>query len=378
MSETEPRSLQDCFKDLPDPRMEGKCDHKLIDMVVITVCAVLCGAEGWTGVETFGKSKENWLRSFLDLEHGIPSHDTFGTVFARVNGEAFQTRFVRWMEQVMTRTSGQVVAIDGKTLRRSHDRTIGKDAIHMVSAWASGNGMVLGQRKVNDKSNEITAIPELLRLLDVSGCIVTIDAMGCQKAIAQTIRDEKADYVLRVKDNQSNLKQDIDDWFAYGDQQQFAEMHMDYHETIEKSRGRIEIRRCWAIADPLAFEYIRHHDGWADLNTIIRVERECRLTDKTTRETAYYISSLPADAERLLAATRHHWAIENSFHWVLDVTFNEDASRIRSGDGAQNMAVFRSLALNLLKNDDSKGSLKQKRFRAALDEDFLFNLISQV
>lgn len=378
MLETSTTSLQECFKDLPDPRVEGKCDHKLIDMVVITVCAVLCGAEGWTGVETFGKSKETWLRSFLDLEHGIPSHDTLGTVFARVDAVAFQTRFARWMEQVMTRTSGQVVAIDGKTLRRSHDRTIGKDAIHMVSAWASGNGMVLGQRKVDDKSNEITAIPELLRLLDVSGCIVTIDAMGCQKAIAQTIRDEKADYVLQVKDNQSKLKQDIDDWFAYGDQQQFANMQMDYHETIEKSRGRIEIRRCWAIADPLAFESIRHHEGWADLSTMIRVERECRLADKTTRETAYYISSLPADAERLLAATRHHWAIENSFHWVLDVTFNEDASRIRSGDAAQNMAVFRALALNLLKQDDSKGSLKQKRFRAALDEDFLFSLISQV
>lgn len=378
MSENKSASLQDCFKDLPDPRMESKCDHKLIDMIVITVCAVLCGAEGWTGVETFGKSKEKWLSRFLDLEYGIPSHDTFGTVFARVDAEAFQTRFARWMEQVMTRTSGQVVAIDGKTLRCSHDKTIGKNAIHMVSAWASGNGMVLGQRKVDDKSNEITAIPELLRLLDVSGCIVTIDAMGCQKAIAQTIRDEKADYVLRVKDNHSQLKQDIDDWFAYGDQQQFADMHMNYHETIEKSRGRIEIRRCWAIADPLAFEYIRHHEGWADLTTIIRVERECRLPDKTTRETAYYISSLPADAQRLLAATRHHWAIENSFHWVLDVTFNEDASRIRSGDAAQNMAVFRALALNLLKRDVSKGSLKQKRFRAALDEDFLFKLISQV
>ncbi|MEM6528921.1 MAG: ISAs1 family transposase [Chloroflexota bacterium] len=378
MSEIDPKSLQDCFKDLPDPRVEGKCDHKLIDMIVITVCAVLCGAEGWTGVETFGKSKETWLRSFLDLEHGIPTHDTLGRVFARVEAEAFQTRFARWMEQVMTRTSGQVVAMDGKTLRRSHDRTIGRDAIHMVSAWASGNGMVLGQRKVDDKSNEITAIPELLRLLDVSGCIVTIDAMGCQKAIAQTIRDEKADYVLRVKDNQSKLKQDINDWFAYGDQQQFADMHMDYHETIEKSRGRIEIRRYWAIADPLAFEYIRHHEGWADLNTIIRVERERRLPDKTTYETAYYISSLPADAMRLRAATRHHWAIENSFHRVLDVTFNEDASRIRSGDAAQNMAVFRALALNLLKKDDSKDSLKQKRFRAALDEDFLFSLISQV
>lgn len=371
-------SLEECFSELPDPRVAGRCDHQLIDMIIMTVCAVICGADSWTGVETFAKAKQVWLKGYLNLANGIPSHDTFGRVFASLNAEAFQAGFSRWVEAVFRVTKGQVVAIDGKTVRRSHDKAIGKDAIHMVSAWASQNGIALGQRKVDDKSNEITAIPELLRILDVSGCIVTIDAMGCQKEIAQTIRDAKADYVLRVKDNQSNLRQDLEDWFAYADQQPRDDLTVDYHQTINKSNGRIEIRRCWAIADPVAFEYIRHYDAWADLQTIVRVQRECRIKGKTSIETAYYISSLTNDAAQLLEATRHHWAIENSFHWVLDVTFHEDDSRIRSGDSPQNMAVFRHLALNILKQDPSKMSLKQKRFRAGLDDSFLLELLTQV
>lgn len=289
----------------------------------------------------------------------------------------FQTGFARWVETVFQVTQGQVIAIDGKTVRGSHDKTLGKEAIHLVSAWASANGIVLGQRKVDDKSNEITAIPELLRLLDVSGCIVTIDAMGCQTNIAQTIRDEKADYVLRVKDNQSHLKQDLEAWFAYSDEQQFKGMRMDFHQTTHKTNGRIEIRRCWVIADPLAFEYIRHYDGWADLNSIVRIQRERREHGNISHEIAYYISSLSNHAALILEATQHHWAIENCFHWVLDVTFGEDAARIRTGESSQNMAVLRTLALNILKQDPSKSSLKQKRFRAALDNDFLFQLLTQ-
>ena len=371
-------SLEECFRELPDPRVQGRCDHKLIDMIIITVCAVICGADSWSGVETFGKAKQPWLRQHLELPNGIPSHDTFGRVFTRLNAEAFQAGFSRWVEAVFRVTKGQVVALDGKTVRRSHDQTIGQDAIHMVSAWASQNGIVLGQRKVDEKSNEITAIPELLRLLDVSGCIVTIDAMGCQKEIAQAIRDAKADYVLRVKDNHSNLRQDLEDWFMYGDEQAFKGLTVNYHQTIHKSNGRIEIRRCWAIADPGAFEHIRHYAAWADLQTIVRVEREVRAPGSTTHETAYYISSLPNDAAQLLTATRHHWAIENSFHWVLDVTFREDDSRFRSGDSPQNMAVFRHLALNILKQDPSRMSLKQKRFRAGLDDAFLFELLTRI
>ncbi len=370
-------SLEGCFSDLPDPRVAGRCDYKLMDILIIAVCAALCGADSWVGVETVGKAKVAWFRQFLQLENGIPSHDTFGDVFAKIDSEAFQTRFMRWVEAVFQVTSGQVIALDGKTLRGSHQRGIGKEAIHLVNAWAVTNGIVLGQRKVDGKTNEITAMPELLRLLNVSGCIVTIDAMGCQKEIAQTIRDEKADYILRVKDNQSGLKQDIEAWFDYGDSQHFAGMPMDFHQTTHKTGGRIEIRRCWAVSDPLAFEYIRHYDGWADLNSIVRVQRERREGHQTTHDTAYYISSLPANAALLLISTQHHWAIENSFHWVMDVTFDEDRSRIRNDDSAENMAVLRSIALNLLKRDTSKSSLRQKRFRAAMDNDFLLHLLTR-
>lgn len=369
-------SLEECFGDLPDPRVRGRCDHKLMDIIIIAICGALCGADSWVGIETVGKAKEAWFRQFLKLEHGIPSHDTFGDVFAKIDSEAFQKRFMQWVASVFRVTKGQVVAIDGKTLRGSHDRGKGKAAIHMVNAWASANGIVLGQRKTDVKSNEITAIPELLELLNVTGCIVTIDAMGCQTQIAQQIRDCKADYLLRVKDNQSHLKADIVEWFRYGDERGFEQMLMDFHRTTHKTSGRIEIRTCWMVSDPVAFDYIRHYQGWADLNSIIRVERERRDGDKITRDTAYYISSLKADAASILDATQHHWAIENSFHWVLDVTFSEDDSRIRSGESAENMAVLRAVALNLLKQDTSKSSLRQKRFRAAMDNDFLLHLLT--
>lgn len=377
MSDNPLASIQDYFGNIPDPRVQGRCEYPLLEIITIAICAVVAGADSWTEIETFGKSKETWLKQFLALEHGIPSHDTFGDVFCALDAEAFQRSFMRWVEAVFRVTSGQVIAIDGKTARRSHDKTIGKDAIHLVSAWASANGITLGQRKVDDKSNEITAIPELLRLLNIRGCIVTIDAMGCQTKIAQAIRDEKADYVLRVKDNQGHLYQDLDEWFTYADQVQFEGMAHDYHRTINKEHGRIEIRQCWTIADPLAFEHIRHYDGWADLQTIVRVQRERRFSGNVERETAYYISSLPPHAPHILDATRQHWAVENSLHWVLDVTFREDESRIRHANSPQNFAVLRHIALNILKQDPSKMSLKQKRYRAALDDSFLLRLLSQ-
>ncbi len=371
-------SLEKCFSKLPDPRVEGRCGHKLIDIIIIAICAVIAGAETWVDIETFGRTKQSWLSDFLELPNGIPVHDTFGRVFGALDAKAFQRCFMRWVEAVFRVTAGQVVAIDGKTVRRSHDKTIGKDAIHMVSAWASENGLVLGQRKVDEKTNEITAIPELLRLLNVAGCIVTVDAMGCQKKIAQAIRDERADYVLRVKGNQGHLDQDVRDWFDYADQVAFKDMPSSYNEQVNKGHGRIEIRRCWAVSDPLAFDYIRHYEGWPDLQTIVRVQRERQFPDKVEIETAYYISSLPNDAKLLLHATRQHWSIENSLHWVLDVTFREDDSRIRTGNSPQNMAVLRHLALNILKQDPSKGSLRQKRYRAALDDAFLKHLLSQI
>jgi predicted transposase YbfD/YdcC len=314
MNEKPLASINDCFGDIPDPRVQGRCDYPLKEVLTIAICAVIAGADTWTEIETFGKSKEAWLKQFLPLKNGIPSHDTFGDVFSVINAEAFQRSFMRWIERVFSVTRGQVIAIDEKTARRSHDQSIGQDAIHLVSAWASANGITLGQRKVDGKSNEITAIPELLRLLNVSGCIVTIDALGCQKKIAQTIRDEQADYVLCVKENQKKLHQDLEDWFAHADHVKFQDRVHDYHQTVNKGHGRIEIRRCWAIADPMAFEYIRHYEGWADLRTIARVQRERRLPDKVEQETTYYISSLPPNARRILEATRQHWAVENSLH----------------------------------------------------------------
>lgn len=378
MSNENPISLLISFQDLPDPRVEGRCDHKLIDIIVITVCAVIVGAESWVDVESFGKAKQEWLQTFLELPHGIPSHDTFGRFFAALDAEAFQTAFMRWVEGVFRVSKGQVIAIDGKTVRRSHNRSIGKDAIHLVNAWATHNGIALGQWKTDAKSNEITAIPPLLRQLNVAGCIVTVDAMGAQTHIAQAIRDEKADYVLRVKDNQGHLHQDIQDWFAYADSVQFAGLPHSYAETINKGHGRIEMRRCWAISDPLAFEYIRNYEGWADLQTIVRVQRERRVAGKTEIDTAYYISSLPAEAEPLLNATRFHWAVENSLHWVLDVIFREDDSRVRLGHAAHNMAILRQLALNIIKKDSSKGSIRTKRFKAGLDITFLERLLEQI
>jgi predicted transposase YbfD/YdcC len=371
-------SIETCFADLHDPRVGGRCDHKLIDIIIIAICAVICDADDWVAVETFGKVKEAWLKQFLELPNGIPSHDTFGRVFAAIDAEAFQTSFTRWVEAVFQVTNGQVIAIDGKTCRCSHDKTIGKEAIHMVSAWAQSNGIVLGQRKVDDKSNEITAIPELLKLLNITGCIVTIDAMGCQKKIVQSIRDNHADYVLCVKENQGNLYQDIEEWFQYADQVAFKDMNHSHDRTINKGHGRIEIRDCWVVSDPMAFEYIRHYAGWTDLTSIARVVRQRRIGDQETTETTYYISSLPNKAELLLTCSRAHWSVENSLHWVLDVTFREDESRVRVGNAPQNFAVLRHLAINILKKDTSKGSLKQKRFRAALDDTFLFNLLDQV
>lgn len=378
MSEKPIASIEACFSDIYDPRVQGRCDYPLIEMLTIAICATIAGAEGWTDMETFGKSKAEWLKQFLELENGIPSHDSFGDVFGMIDGEEFQRSFTRWVARVFTVTEGQVVAIDGKTARRSHDKSIGKDAIHMVSAWANTNGIVLGQRQVDDKSNEITAIPELLDLLSITGCIVTIDAMGCQKKIAQKIRDKQADYVLSVKENQGNLYQDIEDWFAYADKVEFKDIEHDYHKQVNKGHGRLEIRQCWVIADPVAFEYIRHYEGWTDLNAIVRLKRERRLPDTRQEETAYYITSLEADAQKIVNATRHHWSIENNLHWVMDVTFREDDMRIRKGNSSQNMVVLRHIALNILKKDPSKSSLKQKRYKATLDDTFLLKLLEQV
>lgn len=364
------------FEDLPDPRVVGRCEHKLVEIILIAICAVLSGAEGWEDIEEFGQSKEGWLRQFLALENGIPSHDTFRRVFSLLDAAAFQERFMRWVEGVFGLTSGQVVAIDGKTVRGSGKESSGQRALHLVSAWASTDGVVLGQRKVADQSNEITAIPALLEELYLAGCIVTIDAMGCQTEIARAIVERQADYVLALKGNQENLYHDVQEWFAWARHTDFRDMPHTFHQTVNKGHGRLEIRRCWALSDPRAFEVIRHHDGWVGLQSIVMVERQRHENGQVQRETAYFISSLPADAKRLSHAVRAHWSIENTFHWTLDVTFREDDARLRTGQSAENFAVLRHIAFNLLKQHPAKLSLKRKRYKAALNDSFLSELVS--
>lgn len=371
------QSLEACFGDMPDPRVVGRCDHLLVEIIMVAICGVLSGAESWSEIEEFGKAKEVWLRQYLDLPAGIPSHDTFSRVFRILDAAAFQERFMKWVEATFGVARGQVIAVDGKTVRGSRDRYRGQDAIHLVSAFAHQSGILLGQRKVDDKSNEITAVPELLRTLFIKGCVVTVDALNCQKDIAQTIIEGGGDYVFALKANHPLLHQEIIDWFAWAQDRQFRDIDHTYCETVNKGHGRIETRRCYALTDPHAFQALRYYDGWAGLRSIAVVHRERRLSDRVQTETAYFLSSLPADAERILDATRAHWAIENTFHWTLDVTFAEDASTVRLDNAPENLAVLRHVAFNLLKRHPYKASLKRKRYRAALDGSFLYELLSQ-
>lgn len=370
-------SLEECFGDMPDPRVVGRCDHALVEILLIAVCGVLCGAESWSEVEEFGNAKRDWLKQYLTLAAGIPSHDTFSRVFRLLDAAEFQRRFRHWVEAHFSIPAGQVIAVDGKALRGSRDSFRGQEAIHLVSAWASESGVLLGQRRVEAKSNEISAVPELLKLLFIKGCIVTLDALNCQKDIAQTILDRQADYVFALKANHPQLHQDVVDWFAWARERAFRDVPHSFYQTISKGHGRLEIRRCWAIADPLALESMGYYQGWAGLRSVVMIQRERHLAGTCQHATVYYLSSLAADAQRLLAATRAHWSVENTFHWTLDVVFAEDASRVRLDDAPENLAILRRIALNLLKRHPAKLSLKAKRFRAALDDTFRFELLTQ-
>ena len=376
MSNHPTASLAEHFSTLEDPRADFGKRHLLLDIIVIAICAVICGADNWVEVELFGRSKEQWLRTFLKLPHGIPSHDTFGRVFRLLDPEQFQRCFRSWTYAVQRVTEGQVVAVDGKTLRRSHDRTLGKAAIQMVSAWATANRLVLGQVKVDDQSNEITAIPELLEVLDIAGCIVTVDAIACQREIAEKIVDRKADYVLALKANQGNLFREVADLFAYAEEIGFRDVEHDFHQTVDKGHGRIEIRRCWTITESDFLDYVRQFADWPKLNAIVKVHAERRVGEEVTRKARYYITSLGNDAQQVLYAVRGHWKIENQVHWVLDVVFREDDSRIRKGNGAQNFAILRHVALNLLHQEKTiKVGIKAKRLKAALDEKYLLKVL---
>ncbi len=347
---------------MKDPRIDRTKHHNLTDIVVIAICAVIGGSDSWADVEMFGKAKKDWFSRLLELPNGIPSHDTFGRNFARLDPVQFEECFEEWVEAVNEETGGQVVAIDGKTIRRSHDRAADKSAIHMVSAWASANRLILGQTKVDERSNEITAVPKLLSTLDVSGCTVTIDAMRYQKETATTIIDRGAGYVLALKEIQPQLHQDVMETFEQARQTGFASLDHDFTETVNKGHGRIETRRCWAVSDPDHLSYINDRNEWTKLASVVMVDSERIEDGKTSTQTRYYISSLSNDARVLLASVRAHWGIENSVHWVLDVTFGEDNSRVRKGNASENLSILRRFALNLLKRETtSKSSIAAKR-----------------
>jgi len=362
--------LLEHFASLKDPRIERTKRHELLDILAIAICGLIGGADNWVEIEEFGQAKATWFKQFLSLPNGIPSHDTFNRLFARLNPDAFQECFLNWIRAVHQATHGEIVAIDGKTLRRSFDRAASKDPLHLVSAWACKNRLVLGQMKTQEHSNEITAIPQLLRLLDLAGCVVTIDALGTQKPIAQDIITAKADYVLALKGNHETAFEEVhtflDEWAA---------TH-PAHQTTEKDHGRIEIRRYWLSED---IRWFQDKGLWPGLVSFGMVEAQRTLNGHTQTQRRYYLSSLHTpDLPRFALAVRSHWSIENTLHWSLDMTFREDDSRLRKDHAPENLAILRRIALSLLKHESSrKGGIKVRRLRAACDNAYLAEILLQ-
>ncbi len=356
------------FSSIEDPRVNRQKKHELPDIFFITLSAVICGADNWVAIEEFGNAKKEWFSEQLELTHGIPSHDTFGDVFAAIDTEQFSECFSSWVADLAHLTEGEIIAIDGKCLKRSVDKASKKAAIHMVSAWAQGNSLVLGQVKVDDKSNEITAIPKLLSRLDIAGTVVTIDAMGCQKKIAHKIIQKKGDYVLSLKGNQGNLHDDVVTYFTSPLSPEPA------LQSVDGGHGRIETRTVRVTDD---IDWLKKRHNWPGLHSIIAVTATRESGNKVSKETRYFISSLSADNPgKLKHAVRAHWAIENNLHWVLDVAFNEDSNRTRKGHSAANLAVIRHIALNLIKREKtSKVGVKTKRLKAGWDNAYLLRVI---
>lgn len=369
-------SIAKHFGELKDPRIERSRLHNLMDILVIAISAVICGADTWVDVASFGRAKAKWFEGFLELPNGIPSHDTFNRVFNRLDPEQFQNCFVSWITAASELIEGQVIAIDGKVLRRSHDRGIGKGAIDMVSAWANANHLVLGQTKVDDKSNEITAIPKLLAALDIAGCIVTIDAIGCQTEIAATIVDRDADYALALKENQGRLYEDVRLVFDDLENSDYTVYKHDYARLVTKGHGRIETRECWTISDPEVLRWLWGSANWKNLSAVVRIRARRQIGDEISCEDRFYVTSI-SGAKPVLRAVRSHWGIENRLHWILDIAFDEDRHRLRKEHGPQNFAVLRHIALNLLKQETSlKRSIKGKRLFAGWNQDYLLKVLS--
>jgi predicted transposase YbfD/YdcC len=371
-------TIKDHFSVIQDPRIERTKRHLLIDIITITICAVISGAETWNDIELFGKCQYKWFKKFLRLTNGIPSHDTFNRVFAQLEPEELQNCFLKWVKSISSLTEGDIVAIDGKTLRHSYDKNNGQSAIVMVSAWAKKNGLVLGQRKVDKKSNEITAIPELLKVLSLKGAIVTLDAMGCQKNIVAQIVAKEADYVITLKKNQGGLYQRVDDLFKEALSSPENPDQYSYYIPEESGHGRGEIRRYQVLNN--IQNLVDPNEEWKKLNSLCRVQYSRTLKNgKTKLETRYFITSLSHKAEQLSHSIRGHWSIENNLHWVLDVEFSEDDSRIRKDNAPENLAIIRHIALNVLNQDKSEqGSIRSKRNRAGWDNEYLENILTNL
>lgn len=373
MEKTECTSIIEHFSPLTDPRILRKTRHQLIDIVIITICAVFAGADDWVEIANYARAKEDWFKTFLELPGGIPSHDTFGRVFSLIAPEEFGRCLSSWIREIFPVSSEGIIAIDGKTARRSHDRANGKSAIHMVSAWAVEDHLILGQVKTEDKSNEITAIPELLKIIDVEGCTVTIDAMGCQKEIAKEIVKQGADYVLSLKGNQGNFHKEVELLFEDAKKNDYKDLPHDTYINVDGGHGRVETRSCTTIGD---VDWFDEKSKWPKLTTFGMVESQREIGDHITQETRYFISSLPNDAKRFAEAVRGHWGIENGLHWCLDVAFREDDSRVRKGHGPTNLAIINRFALSLIKQDPSrKVGVKASRKRAGWDQGYLLHLL---
>ena len=368
------KSVLQHFQTLKDPRVK-ESPHPLLTIVTIAILAMLAGADGFVAIETYGKAKRDWLATFLLLPNGIPSHDTFGRVMGALEPEELERCFLAWISQITTKLNIEVVHIDGKTTKGSYDRENNLSALHSVSAWSSEHGLMLAQQQVSERSNEITAVPLLLKLLNLKGAVVTLDAMGTQVAIARQIKAAEGDYVLALKGNQGKLSKQVEAWFAQAEAQDWQGISYSYDETRESGHHRQERRQVWAV--PVSeLPPLHRQNKWLGLTTVVMVRSTRQLWNKVTTAVRFYISSLEPDAARHGRVIRSHWSIENSLHWVLDVTFNEDASRVRQGYGAVNLGLLRRLSVNLLKREPSKLSLKMKRYKAGIDDGFLMKILA--